>query len=348
MLTSRGVLEHRQPADASASQSWTTPNSIALDLQTMRLRDFSLRSTGSPVIICAPFALHCATIADFAPGHSIVERLRLAGVSRVYVTDWRSATPEMRFLSIDSYLADLNTAIDSLGAPAELVGLCQGGWLAAVYAARFPNKVRRLVLAGAPIDIEAGKSQLSDFTSSAPTSFFQGLIDASQGLVDGSRILEFWPVPGNAELRHVLQYADGAARPELLERFRDWLQETVALPGVYYLQTVQWLFKENRIASGEFVALGRKVSLGSIRIPVFVLAGADDELIAPAQLLAVTRLIGTPAQDAVTAVVPGSHLTLFVGRRVLAQSWSRIGQWLLGKDGEATVDLSQGPTAKAS
>ena len=102
------------------------------------------------------------------------------------------------------------------------------------------------------------------------------------------------------------------------------------------------------IAKGEFVALGRKVSLGSIRIPVFVLAGADDEVIAPAQLLAVSGLIGTPAQDVVTAVEPAGHLALFVGQRVLAQSWNRIGQWLVGEDGEAKVDLCQGPIAKAS
>lgn len=339
-------LEHRQEADASALQPWTTPNAVALDLQTVRLRDFSLRPTGSPVIICAPFALHCATIADFAPDHSIVQRLQLAGVSRVYVTDWRTATPQMRFLSIDNYLADLNVAIDSLEAPVDLVGLCQGGWLAAVYAARFPNKVRRLVLAGAPVDIEAGKSQLSDFTSTVPITVFQGLIDASQGLVRGNRLLEVWPASRNAELLQVLQYADGAAPSELPERLRGWLQQTVDLPGVYYLQAVQWLFKENRIAKGEFVALGRKINLGSIRIPVFVLAGADDEVIAPAQLLAVNGLIGTPARDVVTAVEPAGHLALFVGRRVLAQGWSRVGQWLLGAD-EAMVDLSQGPVAKA-
>ncbi len=33
------------------------------------------------------------------------------------------------YLSIDNYLADLNVAIDGIGAPVDLVGLCQGGWL---------------------------------------------------------------------------------------------------------------------------------------------------------------------------------------------------------------------------
>jgi pimeloyl-ACP methyl ester carboxylesterase len=41
--------------------------------------------------------------------------------------------------------------VDDIGPPVDLIGLCQGGWLSLVYAARFPGKVRRLVLAGAPI-----------------------------------------------------------------------------------------------------------------------------------------------------------------------------------------------------
>jgi poly(3-hydroxyalkanoate) synthetase len=317
---------------------WTTPNIVSLDLQTMCFRDFSARPVGPPVIICTPFALHRATIADFAPGHSVVERLHSAGISRVYVTDWRSATPDMRFLSIDNYLSDLNVAIDSFDVPVDLVGLCQGGWLAALYAARFPHKVRRLVLAGAPIDLDAGKSQLSELTSSVPIAVFQGLVDAGQGLLPGSRILELWPVPRDRELVQVLQRPD---EPVLLERFTAWFQQTVTLPGVYYLQVVEWLFKENRIARGEFVALGRRVSLGSIRIPLFVLAASNDEVIAPAQLLAVKDLVGTPARNVVSALEPVGHLSLFLGARVLEQSWTGIGRWLSSEVGESKVDVSR-------
>ncbi|MBV8791615.1 MAG: poly(3-hydroxyalkanoate) synthetase, partial [Pseudolabrys sp.] len=128
---------------ATDAPDWTTPNEVTLQLASMRLRDFSQRAQGRPVLICAPFALHRALVADFAPGHSIVETLHGGGIERVFVTDWRSATPDMRYLSIDSYLADLNVAIDEIGPPVDLVGLCQGGWLSLVYAARFPHKVRR-------------------------------------------------------------------------------------------------------------------------------------------------------------------------------------------------------------
>jgi poly(3-hydroxybutyrate) depolymerase len=79
----------------------------------------------------------------------------------------------MRFFSIDSYLADLNVVLDELGGRANLVGLCQGSWMALVYAARYPGKIHGLVLAGAPVDIIAGESELSRVAHSVPTSVFQ-------------------------------------------------------------------------------------------------------------------------------------------------------------------------------
>ncbi|WP_457831695.1 alpha/beta fold hydrolase, partial [Staphylococcus aureus] len=86
----------------------------------------------------------------------------------LFMADWRSASADMRFLGIDDYLADLNVLVDQLGGFVDLVGLCQGGWLSLLFAARFPAKVRKLVMAGAPIDIAAGQSALSATATATP------------------------------------------------------------------------------------------------------------------------------------------------------------------------------------
>lgn len=124
---------------------WATPNTVRLDLQTMRLREFGKpRADGVPVLIDAPYAGHGATIADYDKGQSLVETMLSNGIDHALVTDWKPATQEMRYFSIDTYLAELNAAIDDLGGVVHLVGLCQGGWLSAMLAARFPGKVRSL------------------------------------------------------------------------------------------------------------------------------------------------------------------------------------------------------------
>jgi len=238
----------------------------------------------------------------------------------------------MRFLAIDNYLADLNVAIDALGVPVDLVGLCQGGWLALVYAARFPGKVRRLVLAGAPVDIEAGESTLSALARDAPLAAFEEIVRAGEGCVPGQQVLHMWApalaIDGPACVLQVPPQLDAVRRATLEERFRQWYECTVDLPGTYYLQVVAWLFKENRIAAGRFVALGRVIDLAELKIPVFLVVARDDEIVSTAQLLATARLIGTPPQAVATVVDPCTHLSLFMGAETLARTWCRVARWL--------------------
>lgn len=319
--------ERVAPAD-KPELSWTTPNEVALELATMRLRDFSLTRIGQPVLICGPYALHSTLIADFAPGHSIVERLQQCGLNRIFLTDWRSASPDMRHFGIDQYLADLNVAVDELGAPVDLIGLCQGGWLSLIYAARFPEKVRRLVLVGSPVDLSVD-SGLVRLVGSAPQAAFEGIVESGGGIVRGAHILRFWSRASDTAL--VLQQTlslEAAADRELHERFVRWHDETVDLPGSYYLQVVHWIYRENRIAKGTFVALGRTIRLQDVKVPVFLLAGSDDEIVPAAQAMATASRVGTPAHQIERTVVPSSHLGLYLGGQTLATAWPRIAGWL--------------------
>lgn len=138
-----------------------TPSNIAIELHAVRLRDFTMVKSGVPTLLCTPLALHGAAVADLAAGHSLVAALRGAGIERLFMADWCSASADMRFLGIDEYLADFNVLVDHVGGLVDLIGLCQGGWLSLVYAGRFPAKVRKLVMAGAPVDRAARQSGLS-------------------------------------------------------------------------------------------------------------------------------------------------------------------------------------------
>ena len=325
-------LKPAQGAWIAPEPQWSTENAVALELSSMQLRDFSTRAQGQATLVCAPYALHGATIADFAPGHSLVEVLRRAGLSRVFVTDWRSATPDMRFFSIDNYLADLNVTVDELKPPVDLIGLCQGGWLALAYAARFPEKVGRLVLAGAPIDFHAAESDLSLMVANLPLAAFENLVRLGEGRVLGSHVLDAWaPVLDAGEADRVLQISsdcDARSLHDVEERFRAWYAWTVNLPGPYFLQTVDCLYKQNQLAEGKFVALGRRIDLADVHSPLFLLAARDDELVAAEQLLAAARLVSSAKEAIEIATEPCGHLGLFLGARTLTGNWSRIAHWL--------------------
>jgi pimeloyl-ACP methyl ester carboxylesterase len=115
----------------------------------------------------------------------------------------------------------LNVAIDDLGGHASLVGLCQGGWLAAAYAARFPRKVVKLVLAGAPIDISAAESHITRTLSSVSTATIAQTLAFSGGRASGSLSYPLWSddLLQDFTAEAALQCTDDAA---LNEKFKTW------------------------------------------------------------------------------------------------------------------------------
>ena len=298
------------------------------------MRDFSTEANGPSALLCAPFALHGAAIFDFAPGHSLVAALRRAGIHRLFVTDWRSATTDMRLLGIDQYLADINVLVDEIGSPIDLIGLCQGGWMALVYAARFPAKVRTLVLAGAPVDLRAAPSALSELADVSPLALFQELVRIGDGVVPGRKVMKFW----GTELVEAEDACGRCCKP-----VKRWVLPPPAgskhnsgtgMPGpstcrgTFFLEVVEKLYKRNELATGSFVALGQQIDLATVTAPIFLLAARDDELVAPPQLFAAERLVGTPPRNLRTAIVPGRHLGLFMGKTVLEEVWPKIVRWI--------------------
>jgi poly(3-hydroxyalkanoate) synthetase len=121
---------------------------------------------------------------------------------------------------------------------------------------------------------------------------------------------------------------DSVQGRELCDRFRRWYAETLNLPGVFYLQVVKWLFKENRIAERRFVALGQQIDLAQLRAPMFLLAASKDEVISVDQLFATAHLVGTPAEWLEKMTEPCGHLSLFLGTKSLEGAWRRISHWL--------------------
>jgi poly(3-hydroxyalkanoate) synthetase len=313
--------------------TWATPNQIALELPSMRLRHFSGQGEAPPTLICAPLALHDATITDFAPGHSLVAALQTSGLRNLFVTDWYSASPDMRFFSIDNYLAELNVVVDELGGYVNLIGLCQGGWMALPYAARYPTKVKALVLAGTPVDINAGASELSRLARSVPLSTFKRLVEIGDGRVRGAHLLQLWKNPplGSEAIHGLLQIRDDIAAPRssrLIALFREWHARPLDLSGTYYLQVVQWLYKENQLATGRLLALGRVIDLSMVNVPIFLVGARQDEIVAPEQLFATRRLVGTKPRQIRRATIECSHLGLFMGVDTVEKAWPKIGRWL--------------------
>ena len=317
---------------APPEPEWATPNRVLLNLDTMRLREFGARER-LPVLIDAPYAGHSSTIVDYARDRSLVETLLNSGVERVLATDWKSATSTMRDYDIDKYLAELNVAVDEAGGKVQLVGLCQGGWMSAMYAARFPDKVSALVLAGAPIDTNAGEGAIKKIAHSLPMSFYEELVDLGGGRMLGRTMLAGWKSM-HPEQQYVDKFLDlyehleDKCYVERTEQFERWYENPIDLPGRYYLQAIELLFKKNQLAKRQFVALGRILDLKAIRVPLYLLAGSEDDITTKEQVFNAAAFVATHSEEIVEKLVPGGHIGLFMGAHTLAGPWREIGRWL--------------------
>ncbi len=314
---------------------FATANQQRLELHTLRLRDFSpAGAEGTATVIDAPYAGHRSTIADYHKGQSLVETLLDNGVRRVLVTDWKSATLAMKDYDIDTYLAELNVCVDDLGGRVNLVGLCQGGWMSAMFAARYPNKVASLVLAGAPIDTAAGHGPIRKLVKRLPVSVYEHLVEAGGGLMKGQFMLAGWKNM-HPEKQYFDKYVDlyehidDPAYLSKQESFARWYENPIDLPGRWYLQAITELFRENRFFKGGFVGLGRTLSLKDITCPVYLLAGEQDDITTPEQVFNADKHLGTPAGRIVKTLAPGGHIGLFMGAHTLKKYWPEIAQWIL-------------------
>lgn len=199
--------------------------------------------------------------------------------------------------------------------------------------AGFPDNVNALVLAGSRIDTDAGDGPIKRMAHETPMSAYEDLVKLGDGLMRGQLMLLGWKNmhPEKhyvAEQFDLYEHMDDPAYKERVEVFDAWYEDPLDLPGRWYLQAIRALFKENRLAKGEFVALGRRLNLKSIACPLYLLAGESDDITTKEQVFEAENLVGTSKDRIEKKLVPGGHIGLFMGSRTLKETWPTIAQWL--------------------
>jgi poly(3-hydroxyalkanoate) synthetase len=322
------VVDRRPP-------TWSTPHAVVFETPVARLRDFSpatARAGVVPTLVLPPQAGHDSCIVDYAPNQSQMRALLDAGLTNAFTLDWIGASQRTRDATIDDYLDVLDRAIAHLGGRANLIGDCQGGWLATIYAALRPECVNTLTIAGAPIDFHAGEpvihAALRYFAPGGDLSFYRGLVAAGGGVLTGEHMLAGFIIikPDNELSRalSLLAHIDDAEHVARYREFEDWFKHTQPIPGRFYLWIVEHLFRDNALIAGELEVRGERVDLGRIECPLNLLGGCTDHITPPAQVFALAEHASTDPSDVLRTVVPGGHLGLFMSRESLHHHWPKV------------------------
>ena len=312
---------------------WHSPNEIVLECPVARLRDFSQGSNAGvvPTLVLPPQAGHDSCIVDYSPAQSQMKVIRAAGLERAFSLEWIGATAETHDAGIDDYLAFVERSIEHIGGPVNLIGDCQGGWLAAIYAALHPEQVNTLTLAGAPIDFHDGEPVIYDWVEalgSEDLAFYRWVVEQGGGVLRGEHMLNgFILIKPENEVAKQIQLLTHLHDAEHLERhhhFETWFKHVQDIPGAFYLWIVEHLFMANGLVEGTLEIGGERVDLGRIECPLFLLGGARDHITPPAQVFAAADHVSTPAADIERHVNSGGHLGLFMGSNALREHWPPI------------------------
>ncbi len=315
--------------------SWHTPHNVIFEAPIARLRDFSTtgpRSRVVPTLVLPPQAGHDSCIVDYVPGQSQMRTIIDAGLTRAYALDWIGATAETRDATIEDYLEVIDRAIEHVGGPVNLVGDCQGGWLATIYAALHPEHVHTLTIAGAPIDFHAGEpvihAAVQHFAPTGDLAFYRALVAAGGGVFKGEHMLTgFILMKPDNEFGRQSQLLANIRDREHVERYRqfeDWFKHTQDIPGSFYLWIVEHLFRDNRLVDGTLQVGGETVDLGRISCPINLLAGETDHITPPDQVYALADAVATPPELVTRRLTSGGHLGLFMGHEALRDHWPPI------------------------
>src|SRR5689334_23493877 len=300
---SGAIAEGRTPVDVSLdalrwwqlvaerrTPEWASRHTVARRSPLTRLRDFTPERAADvvPTLVLPPQAGHDSCIVDYSTAQSQMQTILAAGLERLYALDWIGVTQETKDATIADYLAEVDAAVAQAGegGRVNLVGDCQGGWLATIYATLHPERVNTLTLAGAPIDFHAGEPVIHEVVKHlAPGGdlrFYETLVAMDGGVLKGEHMLSgFVMIQPSSEIGRqfeLFQHLDDAAYVARYAEFEDWFKHTQDIPGDFYLWIVRHLFRDNALISGSLQVRGRQVSLAKLDMPLQLLAGASDHI----------------------------------------------------------------------
>jgi pimeloyl-ACP methyl ester carboxylesterase len=209
-------------------------------------------------------------------------------------------------VTYNTWLEQIAHAIEFIGTgPVRLVGICQGGALAAVFATRYPHLVAELVVVAAPINTST-PSELSP-TQKIPYATYHGVVLAHGWIMPGK-------VLGDAWYDYNKDEHDEAKKDPKNAHFYACYADVQSIDPMAYLEMIlKWFL--TRTFFNEL----------DIACPVTTIAGLEDEFTPVEQVEAIERRCKYPIKKLYTS---RGHMSTFASEEAHKPDgvWSQVFQ----------------------
>jgi len=320
----------------------TSPKDLVFQEDKVKLYHFRPGKRPScPVPLLIIYALvNRETMMDLEEGRSVIRNMLDHGLD-IYIIVWGYPSRLDRYVTLDDYIdIYMSDCVDHIRKETgleriNLMGVCQGGTFAAIYATLYPEKVRNLITMVTPIDFDTDDGLLNiwcryldvdlmvDTLGNIPGDFmnlgflmlkpFQLMIDKYIGLVDSAE--------DPASVRNFL-------------RMEKWINDSPDQAGETLRKFVNELYKENRLIKGQLQIGGRKVDLKRIDMPLLNIYAEQDHLVPPSSSEPLGELVSST--DVTTRSFPVGHIGMYVSSKSQRDLAPMIAEWLMERSGRAT------------
>lgn len=294
---------------------------------------------GARPVFIVPSLVNRPYILDLAPGTSLVEALRSAGM-RPLMLDWGTPGPAEQALDLTGYTQTRLAPAFAAGLAATgaatmpLVGYCMGGTMSVALAEHPDIPVSRLALLGAPWDFAAMTPMRAALASLGLTGRRADL----EKTLDGVAAI-FGAIPVGA-LQMVFALLDPGLAARKFGRFarmdqtgeaarhfvliEDWLNDGPPLTGPAARQALIDWQAENQTMRGQWRLFDRPVDAARVACPTLVIAARGDRISTPGATTPLARII----PDARLVEPATGHVGMIVGSAAPAQIWGPLARFL--------------------
>lgn len=317
----------------TALPSWGLPaeGSLRTLVQTdgaARLYHYgSARPRRSTPLLLVYALVNRPSILDLEPDRSLIRGLVDAGRD-VYLLDWGDPSDADHARLLDDYvLGILGRAVTTVGRgrPIDLLGVCQGGVLSLLYAARQPRHVRRLVTMVTPVDFHTPDDLLSQWARAVETPVG---IDPQPvpGVLLDALFQSLAPFRlGVGKIIDLLDHVQDEAWVRRFRRMEQWVHDGPDHPARLCTTFLTEFYQQNRFVTGGLALAGQAVDLHQIHAPLLNVYGLHDHIVPAASSRALARL--TQSKRYTEIAVPTGHIGVFVSARASALP-AQIAAWL--------------------
>jgi polyhydroxyalkanoate synthase len=279
------------------------------------LRDYG---GSGPAVVFVPSLINPPTILDLSPERSLLRWLAGRG-RRVLLLDWGWPGEARRTFDVADHIEQLLLPlVESLEEPADLVGYCLGGTMAAAAARR--TRARSLVTIAAPWTFsgfpdEAREKLARLWRDSAAAVAALGLLPME---VLQSAFWSLDPARTVAKFEVFAGMPADSAEARAFVTLEDWANDGPPVSGAAARELFEDFFAADRPGRGSWEVAGNTIRVEALDLPVLNIVSTTDRIVPAATAMATGERLE----------LAQGHVGMVVGSKAKETLWAPLAAWL--------------------